>query len=255
MNRSKNVFAMTHFYQEDLAYVHHVGFSDFAERAGAEFLQLLRHEGVRSGLVIDLGCGSGIWSANLVRNGYDVFGVDISPSMIKLAHQNAPQAEFQVASLYDVSLRPSFAITVLGEGLNYGAGEANSSIQLESLFRRVGKCLGAGGIFAFDVIVEGNESPMQYRTWHKGPDWAVLAEVSERQESKRIFREISVFRQIGRNYRRSDERYEISVFCEMQIVGLLADAGFAVSVSPGYGDYQLPPRRKAFIGRKKHETI
>lgn len=46
-------------YQEDLAYVHDVGFTTFVRGAAPGILEILRRQGIRGGLVIDLGCGIG----------------------------------------------------------------------------------------------------------------------------------------------------------------------------------------------------
>src|SRR5262245_34869396 len=71
---------MTAAYREDLAYIHDVGHGDFARDAAPGLLALLRRQGIREGLVVDLGCGSGIWAEILVREGYRVLGIDLSPA-------------------------------------------------------------------------------------------------------------------------------------------------------------------------------
>jgi len=72
-------------YGADLAYIHDAGFGDFARKSAPGLLAILRQAGIRGGLVVDLGCGSGIWAAELTRRGYDVLGIDISRAMIRLA--------------------------------------------------------------------------------------------------------------------------------------------------------------------------
>ncbi|HYV03249.1 MAG TPA: class I SAM-dependent methyltransferase, partial [Blastocatellia bacterium] len=69
-------------YKADLAYIHDVGFGDFAKNSAPGLLEILRQNGIETGLVVDLGCGSGIWARELSKIGYSVFGVDISPAMI-----------------------------------------------------------------------------------------------------------------------------------------------------------------------------
>ena len=59
-------------YDNDLAYVHDVGFTDFAKESAPGLLKILRSAGVRERLVVDLGCGSGVWAQELVNAGYDV---------------------------------------------------------------------------------------------------------------------------------------------------------------------------------------
>lgn len=48
----------TSLYRDDLAYIHDRGFTAFAHEAAHALLQIFKESGVRSGLVVDLGCGS-----------------------------------------------------------------------------------------------------------------------------------------------------------------------------------------------------
>jgi len=106
-------------YNRDLAYIHDVGFGSFAQRSAPGVLKILRRNGISSGLVIDLGCGSGLWARRLADAGYDVLGIDLSPDMIALALRRVPQASFRTASFLDADFRQCTAITSLGECFNY----------------------------------------------------------------------------------------------------------------------------------------
>ena len=46
-------------YRTDLAYIHDRGFSRLAEQAARGIVVTLRRAGIRRGLILDLGCGSG----------------------------------------------------------------------------------------------------------------------------------------------------------------------------------------------------
>src|SRR5579862_20434 len=96
-------------------------------------LGILESEGIVDGLVIDLGCGSGIWATELARAGFKVLGVDISPSMIRLAQRRVRGAEFQVASLFKARLPGCVAVTSLGECLNYVFDRDNDASMLSPL--------------------------------------------------------------------------------------------------------------------------
>ena len=113
-------------YSDDLAYVHDVGFSAYAVDAGPGLLEILRSRGVDAGLIVDLGCGSGIWAARLVAEGYRVLGIDISAPMIRIARRNAPGARFQVGSLLTCELPPCDAVTSIGECVNYTFDSSSS---------------------------------------------------------------------------------------------------------------------------------
>src|SRR4051794_25093950 len=76
---------MSSAYREDLAYIHDAGFGGIATSAAPVLRDALRRRGIVSGLVIDLGCGSGILSEAMSAAGHDVLGIDISGAMLALA--------------------------------------------------------------------------------------------------------------------------------------------------------------------------
>ena len=106
-------------YDEDLAWIHDVGYGSFARDAAPGVLEVLRDRGAKT--VVDIGCGSGIWARQLVDAGMQVVGVDLSPAMIKLARRRVPEAKFQVASWRDYRPAPADAFTALGEVLGQRA--------------------------------------------------------------------------------------------------------------------------------------
>lgn len=46
-------------------------------------LTVLAEAGIHDGLVVDLGCGTGVWAEHLSDAGYQVVGLDISPATIE----------------------------------------------------------------------------------------------------------------------------------------------------------------------------
>src|SRR5713226_6389672 len=142
-------------YKDDLAYIHDVGFGDFAKNSAPRLLELLRQNGITNGLVVDLGCGSGLWARQLSQAGYDVLGIDISPAMIEMARNRVPDGEFRQASLLKADLPRCVAVTSLGECVNYLFDQSNSMQELRRLFRRVYDALKPGGVFIFDVAEPG----------------------------------------------------------------------------------------------------
>lgn len=119
-------------YKDDLAYIHDVGFGDFAKQAAPGLLKILRQRGIAKGLVVDLGCGSGIWAHGLMKAGYEVLGVDISAAMIRLARKRAPQARFVKKSFLKMRLPQCAAVTAIGECFNYLFDKNNNP---KTLFR------------------------------------------------------------------------------------------------------------------------
>jgi ubiquinone/menaquinone biosynthesis C-methylase UbiE len=64
-----------------------------------------RLTGLRRGAkVVDLGCGSGTFTALLAAGGYDVSGVDLCPAQIKRARVLHPKIEFEVGDVENLPL-------------------------------------------------------------------------------------------------------------------------------------------------------
>ena len=237
---------MTEWYGEDLAYIHDIGFGDFALGAAPGILEILRRNGTREGLVVDLGCGSGLWARELAQARYRVLGIDISEAMVSLARKRVPEAEFMVESLFDADIPPCDAVTALGEVLNYLFHPEN---ELVRLFRRVYDALVLGGVFVFD-IAEPGQVPRGTKTrgFTEGEDWVVLVEKEE--DGDTLTRRITTFRREGEHYRRSDEVHRQRLYRVPDIARYLRQVGFRVRTVRGYGRYRLTRAHAAFIARK-----
>jgi len=241
-------------YAKDLAYIHHVGFGDFARDAAPGLLRLLRTARVGKGQVIDLGCGSGLWAAALLRAGYVVTGLDPSSAMLALARQVAPGARFVRGSAYDFDFPACDAVTAIGEVLSYLPPGAKTAPSLPRLIRRIAGALRPGGLLVFDLIVAAPGRPMAYRTWRSGGDWGIWADVTEQPARRRLVREITTFRRVGVRYRRAHETHIVRVCSRAAIERMLRQAGFSVRVLRCYGAARLAPRRLAFVARKLRGT-
>ncbi len=216
-------------YKEDLAYVHDVGFGDYARSAAPVLLRTLLRAGIRGGLIVDLGCGSGILAQTLISAGYDVLGVDLSPAMLELAHRKAPGAKFVRGSLLKTKLPACEAVISIGECLNY-TFDHNDDAALARFFARVFKALRPGGVLIFDIAEPGQIGPgMPARRWLEGPDWAILLERTENGKKRTFTRRMVIFRKIGGGmYRRSEELHRIRLLRRAGIRDELARAGFKV---------------------------
>ena len=238
-------------YKEDLAYIHDKGFGGFAENSEAGLLDLLRHNGISEGLVVDMGCGSGIWAQVLILAGYDVFGIDISAAMLRIARKRAPKARFRNASIFQADLPTCDVVTAIGECLNYRFDQSNSKRSLKSLFRRIFEALRPGGIFIFDVHGPGaSEKPVPTRSYYEGDDWVALVETHEHSKSRTLNREITSFRKDGELYRRSEERHSLLLHRRAELSETLRDVGFRVRYLRGYGQLRFSSRHFGILARR-----
>ena len=242
---------MQKYYRQDLAYVHDVGHADFALKSAPGILQTLHSNRIWDGLVVDLGCGTGIWAQQLKKAHYDVLGIDISESMIRIARKRVPDAEFRVGSLFKADIPQCRAVTSLGECLNYMFDPNGGRQKLVQLFSRIYKALTPGGVFIFD-IAEPGQVPRDSvsRGFSQGEDWLVAVEKREGQKRQILTRRITSLRKAGRYYSRDEEVHHQRLYVSADIARQLRSVGFRVRRIRSYGQYDLAKAHAAFIARK-----
>jgi 2-polyprenyl-3-methyl-5-hydroxy-6-metoxy-1,4-benzoquinol methylase len=72
--------------------------------------------------ILDIGCGNGSLSHWIAQQGYDVTGVEESPSGVEQARQNFPQCQFISSSVYDLPselLNNQFDIVISAEVIEH----------------------------------------------------------------------------------------------------------------------------------------
>jgi SAM-dependent methyltransferase len=234
-------------YERDLAHVHDAGFGFFARGAAPGIVRRLRRAHIDRGVVVDLGCGSGILARKLTDAGYDVLGVDASGPMLDIARERAPDARFVQASLHEAELPPCAAITAVGEIFCYAGIRAR-------LFERLHAALAPGGVLLFDVATPGREGTEPRRAWHEGDGWLVCMEARANPEGTELTRRIATFLRAGdAGWRRSDETHTLSLYDPAILARGLRAAGFAdVQVlAGGYGPELSLPHGLAVIEARR----
>lgn len=236
-------------YEEDLTYIHHVGFSGLARGATPWVIETLRKAGLQDGTIVELGCGSGLLLAALVGAGYQAVGVDVSAPILDIARTTAPAAPLLQASLYEVEIPRCDAVIAMGEGLNYVA-DFEAPPPTADLFARIASALEPNGLLIFDVMVRGQDTTGPYRTWAAGDDWACMVEVLPDPAHSRLRRKITTFRLVDGGYRRGEEEHRVHLFSRDELVQQLKEAGFRVRIRRSYGSMALGPGRRLFVCRK-----
>jgi SAM-dependent methyltransferase len=238
-------------YKNDLAYIHDAGFTGFAEAAAGTLINLLRPSRPAGGLVIELGCGSGVLAARLVAAGYDVLGFDISPAMVALARRRVPEARFRAESYLTAELPPCVAVTSVGECFNYLFDGGNTGDALPRLFRRIYDALVPGGLLLFDVAGPGRlTGGGVQRHYREADDWAVLVAVEEDRQRRLLTREITSFRKVGQLYRRDHETHRLRLLPRSEVAQQLREVGFRVRLFWSYGPMRLLRGAAGFLARK-----
>lgn len=138
---------------------------------------LLKEYGVKEGLVLELGCGTGSVTRRLANLGYDMIGIDNSEDMLEIAREKeiealeesygeeyteenedsseelsmdeyAPRILYLNQDMREFELYGTVAAVVcICDGMNYITKEE----ELLTVFKLVNNYLDAGGLFVFDL--------------------------------------------------------------------------------------------------------
>lgn len=131
-------------------------------------VELLKEYGVQSGLVLELGCGTGSITRRLAARGYDMIGIDISEEMLEIARdkeynqdcnesveyiedEQQPERSSILYLQQDMREFELFgtvaAVVSICDSMNYITSEE----ELLKVLQLVNNYLDAGGIFIFDM--------------------------------------------------------------------------------------------------------
>ena len=238
------------YYRADLALVHHLGFGFHADLVAPGVIALLEPVRARSGLVVELGCGSGLLTRHLLDAGHRVVATDASPAMLALAAETAPDAEgLALLVLPDDPIPPCDAVVSVGHPISYLPDEAS----IERAFTASADALTPGGILAVDICdLEWGEARRDApNVGRVGDDWAIVTEFSMPSPS-RFGRQMAVFvRNDDGSWRRDDERHENVLIDTTRLPGLLAEQGVDTTVASSFGSETLPAGLRAVVGRRR----
>ena len=154
------------------AYDHLTSDVDY-ESTASSVVDLLRRNGVKDGIVLDLACGTGTLSYLLAEEGYEVIGVDASAEMLSVAEQKRDsrstytQPIFIMQDMRELDLYGTVdACICMLDSVNYITVPEN----LLEVFRRVHLFLNPGGIFLFDINTPVHFSEVEGRTFYDEDD-------------------------------------------------------------------------------------
>lgn len=238
------------YYRHDLALVHHLGFGFHADACAPGILALLEPVRERGGVVLELGCGSGLLTRYLVDAGHRVIATDASTAMLELTRANVPDAEeIRQIVLPDDPLPEADAVVSIGHVLCYLPDEA----AVQRALVAAAAALRSGGLIALDLEdlswgATREEAPPGARL---ADDWAII-HVREVPSATRFVRHITTFlRNDDGSWRRDDERHENVLMDTSTVPALLAEHGVDATVGTSFGDEKNPEGLAVVIGTKR----
>jgi SAM-dependent methyltransferase len=241
------------YYRRDLALVHHRGFGFHADRCAPGILALIEPVRDRGGLVLELGCGSGLLTRYLVDAGHRVVATDASPAMLDLAREVAPGAEeIRPLVLPDDPLPECDAVVSIGHVLSYLPDEA----AVDRALVAAADALCPGGVFAIDLcdLRWGEVRRDDPATARVADDWAIFTRFSVPRPNEFV-REMTTFvREADGTWRRDDERHDNVLIDTARVPARLAERGVDVRVGASFGDEDLPDGLVTIVGTRPVAT-
>lgn len=132
-------------------FMDNVPYEEWAEFIVSRFAE----NGIDDGLVLDLGCGTGVLTRLLADKGYDMIGVDGSFDMLEAARQHESDILYLCQDMREFELYGTVqAVVSVCDSLNY----ITEPQELLTVFRLVNNYLERGGLFIFDL-----NTPYKYR--------------------------------------------------------------------------------------------
>ena len=114
------------------------------------FKRILKERGVRSGAVLDVGCGGGILSEEFAKDGFRVTGVDPSPKSINAAREHAAENSLDIEYLVGCGETLPFADDSFDIVACCDVLEHVDDPKL--VIHEVSRVLINGGVFLFDTV-------------------------------------------------------------------------------------------------------
>lgn len=220
---------------------------------------ILKREGTRPGVVVDLACGTGRLANLFAAKGWSVIGVDISKKMLAVAEKNSRKARTKVtyvrADMRKWSKRNSAdVVTCVYDSLNHLSTKAD----LQKVFRNVYQTLKPGGLFLFDI----NDPEFFENYWNgrsdfvERRDYFLVVRLSYAPKQALGRGDITAFIRRGNLYEVVREVVVERMFTGSDVARLLSEAKFADINAERFNPFPLPYQGiiKTFWTAKKDST-
>ncbi len=197
--------------------------------------------------IIDLGCGTGNLSIPLAKQGYTVYGVDLSADMLAVAYEKMKQEQVRVTwieqDMRELDVQPVDAVISCCDSPSYLLEEDD----VKRMFQRVFAHLKPGGHFLFDV-----HSPYKIVNVYGDntftldePEIAYIWQCFTDPLRFEVEHQLTFFiHEQNGCYRRLEEVHVQRAYHALSLEKWLRDAGFVdVVVTADFQD--LPPQKKS----------
>lgn len=205
--------------------------------------------------ILDLCCGTGQTTKEIINRGYQVTGIDEFEDMLHYARQKVPNGKFILNDIRSFDLPPTFhGIYSITHGLDY----VMTLDELKSVFAKTYQALVENGIFLLFLRLVGH-SQSYYNQKGGVIDgdvkddlaWAIGAQYHPDKQTSELL--CTAFELLEEKWQRSDFIWLLKAYTRTEIESVLAEVGFSdVKVYDNKGNLTEPDydRVAYFVCRK-----
>lgn len=204
-------------------------------------MQMVEEQGNLPKNILELGCGTGNITKELLQRGYEIVGVDISEEMLELAREKTSEFGKNIILIQqditemDFDIYEIDCIIACNDTFNYIIDRDALRSALRYLYPRMKK----GGQLVFDISSEYKlQNVLGNHVFGESfEDFAYLWENFYDENEKLTEMLINIFSREGELYRRDTEIHYQRAYGEEEIIQLLKEAGFQDIKT--YADFEM----------------
>lgn len=190
--------------------------------------------------ILELGCGSGNITIELLEKGYDIVGVDFSDEMLEIAKEKTIDYKDRIFFLnqdirdIDIDIYEIDTVIAANDTFNYITDED----ELKYIFKYIYDRLKKGGAFVFDISSYYKISTiLANNTFGETTEnMAYIWENFYDEQEEEIKMDINIFVKEGENYLRFEEFHTQKAHKTEKIKELLENSGYENILV--YGDFE-----------------
>ncbi|EAW37237.1 class I SAM-dependent methyltransferase [Lyngbya sp. PCC 8106] len=183
--------------------------------------------------ILELGCGSGLFTIPLKQQGLSIEGLEISPEMIKVTQKKEPELKLHQGDMRSYHLQKTFdAILILSSTLVL----LQNHEEINQCLQRSYEQLKPGGLFFLElpnhpVEIRNSDSTQEV---HSNEDHSIIV-VIQSLKAEKYWREYwFVFRKTGAGFQKDEITCDEFLYSPNLLVEALQKTGFEIKET--YGD-------------------
>ena len=234
---------MEPYYREDLSRIHAEGFGAYAESCAPGALNLIESDVG----VLEIGCGAGALTRQLIDAGHEVLATDASEAMLDLLSALVPEADSRLLRMPSDPVPAARAIVSVGHMVNY----LDSAEDVREAITSMAEAVEPGGILIMDVcdLTYGAARSGVIHSTVTGDRWEIDV-TTMFEPPARFIRGLTTRVELEDGTIREDHETHVNVLVDVEaIVSELIADDYEVALQTRIGEFELPEGIYALVLR------